>query len=554
MKTIIFIFLILTFISFSTIAFSQTPKQSENVQIQKSTEADSLLAKVKELDSKVQNIEKNIQFVMSITRWVVGLALAMVSLFYGLTTFLQYRKDLRDTQDYEKRLKLLSEQFERQSAEGKEQLKIYESFIRRQEEKSDKLLESTRNNINQTTELLGALEGIFQFRGQTHEMEIQLKKFAEEFKKQKDVETKVFEEVNAEAIEICRNFNRYTYSSAENQALFQKFSSRLTDRMEKYEFNDLLNANCYLILGLNFDDRNLDNRLKNLQIAIDKSKRFFRDGADNPILFPDMTQDEIKNWNRNLASISLYHAAILNYNFGEYRKAEGMFQNALDYVHNDIKSELYIPEAKFLGGYVTDFHIIEEDFERIAKRIEDIQDIENWGEVSKDSLLSQLYLRFGNCYFAKSKYPHYQKFRSLKKSIEKYNKAYNYAKESYVTQFSYAQVLNARAKQPNIPEAQKQEDREIFNDLFRKVFVQVREKIAGTTEAKILMMLYYMLAICCKEAKIEGENPKMYLLEIHREVGNLPSKEKLKIFSPLTKNDFIYKEFLKEVNEFESTL
>jgi hypothetical protein len=90
--------------------------------------------------------------------------------------------------------------------------------------------------------------------------------------------------------------------------------------------------------------------------------------------------------------------------------------------------------------------------------------------------------------------------------------------------------------------------------LFKNAFSQVKGKIAETTEAKILMMLYYILAICCKEAEIKEENPRVYVLGIYREVPNLPSKEKIRVFSPSTKNDLGYKDFLREVQEFESTL
>ena len=70
------------------------------------------------------------------------------------------------------------------------------------------------------------------------------------------------------------------------------------------------------------------------------------------------------------------------------------------------------------------------------------------------------------------------------------------------------------------------------------------------------MMLYYILAICCNEGLIEGENTRIYLLQIRREYSNMHSKdrERIRIFSPRTKNDLNSQEFLKEIEEYENTL
>ena len=87
---------------------------------------------------------------------------------------------------------------------------------------------------------------------------------------------------------------------------------------------------------------------------------------------------------------------------------------------------------------------------------------------------------------------------------------------------------------------------------YLEVFDIVKERIGATSETKIRIMLYYMLAICCKEIPLEKEEAKMYLMEIYKEGADLPSQ--VRIFSPLTKNNLSYKALKEEVKQFEKEL
>ena len=473
---------------------------------------------------------------------IVAVAFGIVALLYGLTIFLQYRRELRESAKYDKEHRETLDILEKQRTS-------YEAFINKQEAKNDELLASTRGNIDQITNLLSALEDIFKFRGQTENIQAQLNEIEERRKQQVEARGKVIEEINRDAIQICLGITRYNYDSFENMQKFREFSIKLNASIQDFRLDEKeLNASCFFILGLDFHLRNLyDNALNNLDKAITKSKLFASDGADIA-LYPDKTQDEIKKWNKKSANITLYYYAVLKYNLGDYEAAVKYLRNALDYDERDVKSMTYIPEAMFLGHLEKDFEKIVEEFDKTIFKIEGIKDTSGWKE-EKNSILSQLYIAYGNCYFAKSTKEDYYKYRSLKKAIEKYEKAYELDTESFISRFSYAQALRARNKKtPN------DQDRELFQDLFRKVFTQVKDIIAENREAKTLAMLYYVLVICCQEAQIQGENPKMYLMEIRKQVPYLPVKEKIKIFSPKTKIDLSCSDFIKEVEEYEGTL
>lgn len=390
---------------------------------------------------------------------------------------------------------------------------------------------------------------ISSFRDKTEEIENQLNTLLKEKEQFQASKGNVIRKTNMEAMEICSCITRTNFLLPENQQRIKDFCLELNIRLELFNIEDKLNANCYLIWGLDLRNRDLYNQsLEKLQITIDKSKSFADSGADMDV-YPGKSLQEIRSWNRKLVNIALYHAAIIQYNLGEYEKAAKFFQNSLDYVPTDVKSMIYIPEAKFLG-HLEDFPVIIEEFESTAHKIDNFEDPSNWSE-SKDSLLSQLYLRLGNCYYTKNSYEPYLKFRSLKASLEYYNKAYTYNPKSYITVFSYAQVLKASAYHKSTPALQKIENRKQHEELFKRAFILTKEKLSYTSESKILMMLYYLLAICCSEIKIKEESPKSYLLEIYKEASNLSSKKKITIFSPLTKNNLSFSDFLIEVQEFE---
>ena len=108
--------------------------------------------------------------------------------------------------------------------------------------------------------------------------------------------------------------------------------------------------------------------------------------------------------------------------------------------------------------------------------------------------------------------------------------------------------------------------------MFVEVFETAKTVVARVTEAKILMMYYYTMLICCTLGEIVGEAPGVYVIRIFELVPRLPKPPKpiadeddedretgsrrasfaLQIFSPLTKRDLGVAAFTNEVQEFGS--
>ena len=465
----------------------------------------------------------------------------------------EYEDKLKDLElRHQDQMQKLAKQLEFTSQESAQKLDKYEKFIENLEKRNASILESAQGNISQTTDLLKTLDSIFRLRKEVDKFEEDIKQINDE---RENVHIRVIGEINSEAIDICMGFNRSNYSSNENQMRFHEFYLKFFPRIKEYNLDDngdALNANCYLILALNFKTRNQSDPIPLIKRAIEKALTYSNQDAPSN-LYPGKSPAEIKNWNKKLANICEYHAGILHYNLGEYSKAIECFKKAIAHDKNDIKSMLYIPEAKFLGALVDDFNILVNEFDELQKKIDQITDTSNWSE-KKDALLSQLYVRYGNCFFAKSKHKQFNKFRSLKHSIEKYTKAYEYTPNSYIAQFSLAQSMHAKAHHKMTNSVEIDEFKRRSQKLFKNVFYKVREKIADTSEAKILMMLYYILAVACRNGNIEGENYTQYLLPIYREVSNLTMKNRIRIFSPLTKNDLTCGDFIYEVRQFEDQL
>ena len=347
--------------------------------------------------------------------------------------------------------------------------------------------------------------------------------------------------------------DRSNYSSVDHQERFHEFSIRLGSRKQEFTLADSeLNAACHLIAGLDFRVRDVDQRIALLSKAVDCGRRDL-EGDTAELIRPGQSADAFGQWNRNVISEALYHLAIVYYNSGDYRQAVPIFEEAIAFNPDDLTCKMYIPEAKFLGHLVDDFECIVADFQSLADFIERKDTKTAWNKDKKNALLSLLWVRFGNCYYALSPYEPYARQRSLSRALECYEKAYALGPTSYLAQLSYAQALVAASRQ-DISDNQREEIAVEAKALFADVFPKVRDKLATTVEPRIRMMLYYMLAICVREGQIEGELPHAYLAQIHAEKANLGTNSRIQIFSPRTKNDHSLADFIAEVQEYQSRL
>lgn len=419
------------------------------------------------------------------------------------------------------------------------------------ENKYNELLDKSKENIEQVTSLISSIESIFVISDKTTKLQNEIDKQKNEFEKRNnerdELRNKKIIEINSDAMRICKNLNRDNYKETKNRNIIREFCQNLNSAIQDFNFDSdkEINSNCSLLICLDSILNLLfEKAILSINEAIRKSQLYTTESTSE-FLFPGLNSTEIKIWNKKLANICLFHKAIIMYNFGDYKEAELLFQQAAEYDPRDVKSMLYVPEAKFLGKLDT-LNNIEEHFERLILKINEMDNTTGWRQ-NKQQLLSELFLKYGNCYF-RTKSGKLVDAQYLKKAGEKFRKAYELNQESYITQFSLAQALSKKEKR-DITE----KDRKEMSDLFSQVYRKVRIKIGETNEAKILIMLYYILAICAKALNIDF---RQYLLNIYEKGGQLPSlnngEKKIRIYSPYTKNDLTYDELKIELEAFEN--
>jgi tetratricopeptide (TPR) repeat protein len=246
--------------------------------------------------------------------------------------------------------------------------------------------------------------------------------------------------------------------------------------------------------------------------------------------FPNLSEDEARRIILETSHQCAFHSAIIEYNVGAYKSAIEKFKLASGINKDDLLSSVYVPEGKYLGQLAR-VPEIEAEFGAIIEEVKARPTSANWPDGRKKSFLAQCYVRWGNIHFGKN----------LTKCKELYEQAYELDR-NYLSCFSLAQLR--RAELGESPEAE-----ELFGEAFR--YIQV--KVSTTIEGRILLMLYYMLAICCKEGNIRGEIPQTYLALIFREVSSLNQGSETRIFSPTKKNDCTLDEFISEVRLFQES-
>jgi hypothetical protein len=178
------------------------------------------------------------------------------------------------------------------------------------------------------------------------------------------------------------------------------------------------------------------------------------------------------------------------------------------------------------------------------------EDTKNFAE-NREQLLAQAYMKFGNCYLGGSRDEDYRRHKDLSIAEKYFQIAFTECPSSSIMKFSLAQVLYMQQKERGRIGI---ESKEHYHDLFLDTFKNIKSQIGQITEAKILMMYYYILAICCLWGEIENEIPQMYIMRIYELRPQLPNYSSLRIFSPLSKNDLTVDEFLKEIEQFQNNI
>ena len=355
-------------------------------------------------------------------------------------------------------------------------------------------------------------------------------------------------ELNNRAIELTPRCKRNAHNEPIVQSLVHDFHDEHQILMRSFATKEALNANGHFILGFHY---RVENKYDEALHEFEKAISLATDDKDKPehTAYRSLPSGvSLRSWLTKLQNICLYHTAIIYNNRGEYDKAKQNFEDALKYDPIDYQSLAYIPEVMFLGGLAS-FSRIEDEFKNAIAKVETLtQEQERSFTLPKANLLSLLHLKLGNCYMTGFSVEDYVSHRDLthaekEKLIhaeKEINTALEYDKDSLFAKLSLAQILYQTNREPAKQHA-----------LFASVFVATREKIRKITEAKILIMSYYIMMICCSLGKITNEISGVYAMRIYELVPKLPQPERLRIFSPATKADLIVQDFITEVQNFE---
>jgi tetratricopeptide (TPR) repeat protein len=419
-------------------------------------------------------------------------------------------------------------------------------LLKEQVKEAKEITSSYQKNIESATNLIGSLGEVFEFQAKAQRMmeEIkQLKYENEASQKHWDAE---IDELNKTALQLSLESKRTSYNKTDFQRKTREFREEYKNLSGSTETKGRLNANCFYILALDYRILNdYQESLSHFEAALDLAEAHKQSPTVALALYRALPEGKnLSAWLMKLQNVCTYHAAIIRYNLGRYDEAIKGFEKALTYDPRDYKSLTYIPEAMYLGRLAT-FTKIEATFKDVIERIKGLnpQEAQHFAE-SREQLLAQAYMKLGNCYLGKSKDEEFPK-ENLEAAEKWFRMAFDLKTESSIVKFSLAQAQFMRQREKPVSSLSNG-----HRDLFLQVFQKMKGELYRITEAKILMMNYYVLAICCAYGEIDNEIPQLYTMRIHEIRPNLPSDPDLRIFSPWTKNDLTVNDFFKEVEEF----
>lgn len=408
------------------------------------------------------------------------------------------------------------------------------------------LMQNFSGNIGAINGLINAMKEVIDSQAKAQQMLATINTLKDKDQAKEEMFEKEVEDLNKSTMKLSKEFRRRSH----NQISFQR---RIANIVEKYEIlnssTDLhhkINANAYYVIALHYRISNDYNEaLKSFSKAITLCGEHIDqdDSAKYPLLKEYGV--DLNKWLNKLKNVCYYHSAIIDYNLGSYDSAIQNFKSAIQFDNTDFESMIYIPEAMFLGA-LQPFNTIVINFQKVIDDLEKSMELDKEQfSSSRNELLASAYLKLGNCYLGSSLESEYRVNKDLTKCQLLFEKALSLNPKSSVLKFSLGQALYL------IDREKGQSSRDRYFDLFFGAFKQIKSSIGKITEAKILMMYYYILAICVEYGEIENEAPQVYLLRIYELRTRLPEDERLRIYSPMTKNDLIVEDFVKEVELFQ---
>jgi len=346
--------------------------------------------------------------------------------------------------------------------------------------------------------------------------------------------------LNEKAVKLSPLCRRSAHNNPEVQRAVRDFHDEFLIVTRGADTKTKLNANGHFLLGFHYRiEAEYDDAVTEFEAAT-KLARQHRQQPPEALYSGIPAGTALNDWLTKLENICLFHAAILKANLGEYGPARVCFEEALAADPWDYESLSYIPEIMFLGGSV-EFEAVVKSFTSAIDKVSRLpEERQHDFSKKKDSLLATLHLKFANCYMADSSDADYRTHRDLGKAEEHVRAALDSDKDSLFARLSLAQILWLTQR------AQDEQER-----LFRAVFADARSIVTRVTEAKILMMYYYILLITSTLGRMPNENPGLYGMRIYELMPQLPKPKELRIFSPHSKTDLHVEAFAAEVQAFE---
>ncbi len=410
---------------------------------------------------------------------------------------------------------------------------------------------SYKTNIETTNQLMLSIKNALDYYQKAQDMERKV----EELKALQTAETQRTEgqmaDLNDAAMDLSPQCKRASHNDPDVQRLVRDFHGRYEILRRSAQTSEQLNANGHFILGFHYRiENNYGEALKEFELArnaaiADKSQQV------HPAYrkLPDGVS--LSHWLTKLVNICAYHSAILKNNLGLYNKAKEDFEVALTHDPLDYQALAYIPETMFLGSLAS-FSKVVEEFRAVIAKVEKLTTDEAQRaafSLSKEKLLALLYVKLANCYMAESSDADYKAHRDPLEAQRLVRTALQHDPTSLFAKLSLAQLLAHSGQEP-----------QRMRDLFVEVFESAKTVVSRVTEAKILMLYYYTMLICCLCGEIRGEAAGLYVIRLFELVPKLPvppkdrEKElKLKLFSPLSKRDLDVGDFTSEAQAFEAT-
>jgi len=423
--------------------------------------------------------------------------------------------------------------------------------LREHIKKSEEITTSYQKNIESSTRLVDQIEKVVKFQADAQKMLAQIKILEDKDANVEQHWEGEINQLNKIAMQLSLDFKRNSHNQSSFQQRIRAFFDKYEIIQSSTETEDKLNANCHYIIGMYYYRilNKYKEAIENLGIAIQLAQNH----SERKALYPSLSSEvSLSTWLGKLQNVCHFHSAIIKYNLGDYGAAIHHFKFALESDEKDYQSLTYIPEAMFLEGKNYIFNQIITEFREVLDILEALDTLDNKKNANtKEQLLAQAYLKLGNCYLGTSKNPSFNEHKSLELAQKYIQKAYDLDSGSTIINYSLGQVLFEKyAQERSMNDKQKQE----YIKHFLYAFKAIKKKVGQITEAKILMMYYYILAICSIYGEIENEIPQIYIMRIFELRPRLPEDNNLRIYSPLTKNDLTVDEFIVEVEDFQINL